>query len=316
VSQRDKLISAIAEQQYGVFTHEQAKRAGFSPAAIQRRVQGGLWRRVGSGVYAIAGLPFTFECLLLTRILEVGGAMASHRTAGHLHRLDGFSRKAPVRIELMVLDRRGIAAKHLTVHRPRLWLPADKVMVAGIPTTSVARTLFDIAAVCRQRTVQIAFDDALRKETVTVEEMARRLDEVRRPGVRGLKKIAAIIADRAANELEDSELETMFRKLITSAGLPPPVAQYTIWRDDGYCVAEVDFAYPDIRLAIELDSWTYHGGRKPFEDDRVKQYELFDLGWHCLRFTKSDLRLRGDRVTSVVSRRLRDFGPTQSRIAT
>jgi hypothetical protein len=311
--QRAARIADVAERQYGVFSHEQAIHAGYSHAAIQRKVQDGTWRRVCSGVYAIAGVPLAFGAVVFARTLQVGEALASHRTAAALYGLEGFTGWR--RIELVVFDRRGIASTSVVVHRPRVWLAGDAAAVAGIPATSACRTVFDLATICPLRRLEIAFDDALRKGLVTVEEMARRMDAVRRPGVRGLKKMATIITDRSANDLEDSELETIFRKLITGAGLPLPVGQYTIWRDDGSFVAEVDFAYPEIRLAIELDSWTFHGSRRPFEKDRVQDYELFDLGWDTLRFTKSDLRRRGERVVGVLGRRLRIAGPTSSRPA-
>jgi hypothetical protein len=303
----DRFIAAVAARQFGVFSHEQAISAGFSRATVQQRVSDGRWLLVRPGVYAIAGVPRTFESNALSGVLQVDRAFASHRTAAFLHGLDGI-RPMP-RPELIVFDRRGIPSRRLIVHRPRVWLNADESCVRGVPTTSVARTLFDLAAVCRQRVLEIAFDDALRRELVSLEQMKVRLAAVSRPGVRGLRAIAPLIADRSSNDLEDSELETMFRKLITKPGLPEPELHYKIWGDDGTFVAEVDFAYPQARLAIELDSWTHHGSRKPFDADRVKDYELFDIGWHCLRFTKSDLRRRGDRVVSVVRRALLASGP-------
>jgi hypothetical protein len=54
--------------------------------------------------------------------------------------------------------------------------------------------------------VEVAFDD-LRRQLVSIEEMSARFEQVRRPGVRGLRTIARLVGDRAVNELEDSELE-------------------------------------------------------------------------------------------------------------
>jgi len=260
-------------------------------------------------VYAVAGVRLSYGAQVLAQTLVLGDAFASHRTAAALYGLDGFARYRP--IELIIFDRRGVRSSDVLVHRPRLWLPDDGTTFRGVPVTSTRRTLFDLAAVCPERRVEIAFDDALRKRLITVEGMIARMDEVRRPGLRGLQKIDAVIADRLGNDLEDSELETIFRKLLTSHGLPLPVPQYTIWRDDGSCVGEVDFAYPNLKLAIELDSWTFHGNRRSFDDDRVEQYELFDLGWDCLRFTNSDLRRRSQRVVTVLTRRLAGLGQVQ-----
>ena len=307
----DRLVWPIAGRQYGMFSHAQAVAAGVSPSTIQRRVDDGSWLRHGHAVYAIGGAPLNFESHVMAAILDAGEAFASHRTAAYLHGLDGFA--ARTRVEVVIFDRRGISIPGVTVHRPRIWLPEDKSETRRIPVTSVARSLFDLAATCRRREVEVAFDDALRRGLVSIETIVERLERVRRPGVPGLSRVAALVADRLTNPMEDSELEAMFRKLLEQAGLPAPVAQNEVRRDDGSLVAEVDFAYPQIRLAIELDSWTYHGGRSPFEGDRVKQYELYDAGWDCLRFTKSDLRRRSNRVISVIARRLAMADPSGTR---
>jgi hypothetical protein len=199
-----KIIASVAERQYGVFSQKQAVDKGFSRTAIQQRVADGRWRRVRSGVYAIAGVPKTFEGSLASAVLQIGDAFASHRTAAVLFALDGV--RPLMRPELIVFDRRGISSRDLIVHRPRVWLSTDASSVRAIPTTSVARTLFDLAAVCRPREVEVAFDD-LRRQLVSIEEMSARFEQVRRQGVRGLRTIARLVGDRAVNELEDSELE-------------------------------------------------------------------------------------------------------------
>ena len=68
----------------------------------------------------------------------------------------------------------------------------------------------------------------------------------------------------------------------------------------GRFVARVDFAYPDPRLAIELDGFRSHGQRKTFDQDRTRQNQLVLLGWTVLRFTWSDLTDRGDSVAATL----------------
>ena len=135
-----------------------------------------------------------------------------------------------------------------------------------------------------------------------MELIASRLEAVRGSRVPGARLIERLVADRLCHPMEDSELEAIFRRIAEERGLPMPIPQYQIWREDGSFVAEVDFAYPKQRVAIELDSWTYHGGREPFEADRTKQNDLVDLGWVPLRFTKRELKMRADRVGSLVAR--------------
>ena len=59
----------------------------------------------------------------------------------------------------------------------------------------------------------------------------------------------------------ESPLERRFLRLLRAAGLPEPEVQYPI-RDGERLVARVDFAYPEIRLAMEVDGYRWHGGRR------------------------------------------------------
>ncbi len=49
----------------------------------------------------------------------------------------------------------------------------------------------------------------------------------------------------------------------------------------------IDLAYPDLRIAIELDGWAVHGTRGAFDHDRARGNELALAGWTLLRFTSS-----------------------------
>jgi hypothetical protein len=51
----------------------------------------------------------------------------------------------------------------------------------------------------------------------------------------------------------------------------------------------IDLAYPELMIAIELDSWKYHGGHNltAFTDDRARKNDLIALGWAAPSFTES-----------------------------
>lgn len=104
-----KIIASVAERQYGVLSQKQPVHKGFSRTAIQQRVADGRWRRVRSGVYAIAGVPKTFEGSLASAVLQIGDAFASHRTAAVLFALDGV--RPLMRPELIVFDPRYLVAR-------------------------------------------------------------------------------------------------------------------------------------------------------------------------------------------------------------
>jgi very-short-patch-repair endonuclease len=64
-----------------------------------------------------------------------------------------------------------------------------------------------------------------------------------------------------------------------------PLPQTQVWVTTRRGRRRVDFAYPHLRLSIEVDGWTDHGTRQAFESDRTRQNELVELGWKVLRFT-------------------------------
>ena len=100
-----------------------------------------------------------------------------------------------------------------------------------------------------------------------------------------------------------SELEAEFRRLMQRAGLPDPVAQMDIGDDDQW-IARVDYAYPTVKLVIELDSVRYHGAKLDEEHDAERDERLTAAGWEVIRFTWWDVVDRPAWVVSEIRRRV------------
>ena len=90
-------------------------------------------------------------------------------------------------------------------------------------------------------------------------------------------------------------------RLCHSHGLPMPRFQYVIRRGKVF-VAKVDFAYPEIKLAIEVDGYETHSSLDAFQHDRSRQNDLVELGWTVLRFTWDDVVHRPEAVASRIRR--------------
>jgi very-short-patch-repair endonuclease len=71
------------------------------------------------------------------------------------------------------------------------------------------------------------------------------------------------------------------------AGLPAPRAQHRVFDDDGF-IARLDFAYPDLKLAIEYDG-AWHGLPGQLAKDRGRLNRLSDAGWRVIFVTAADL---------------------------
>lgn len=297
----DRRIATLAERQHGVFSRAQARQLGVADAWVDRRAATGALVRTGRGVYRVRGAPMTRPAAVMSAVLAAGpGACASHTTAAQLWALDGID-GAP--LEISVLDRRDLEIPGAVLHRPRTLTERDRAAVGAIPVTSPRRTLLDLAARVDAATLEIALDTALRLGLVRITPFARWLASLHPNGRRGYRTLRRLADERAGEPPSESPLETRLYRLLVSASLPAPARQHEIALGGGG-VARVDFAYAAQRLAIEVDGWAHHAGRRRWEADRARDNALADLGWTVLRFTSSDVTRRGAAAVGLVRRRL------------
>lgn len=83
----------------------------------------------------------------------------------------------------------------------------------------------------------------------------------------------------------DNDLEMRFLRAIVAAELPEPKLQHRIVIGNRRC--RIDLAYPDLKIAVEIDGWEHHRSRTAFDDDRARSNDLVVAGWRLLRFTST-----------------------------
>lgn len=167
--------------------------------------------------------------------------------------------------------------------------------VSGIPVTSATRTILDLASVTEEEAVEIALDCALRRGLTSISYLRRRHEERLARGRRGSRTIAKLLVHRTATDkAPESALETIFFRLLREARVPLP--------ERGYQVGpyRLDFAYPHLRLGIELDGYAFHSGKQAWENDLARQNYLVRVGWTLIRFTWHDVKARGGDVVAEV----------------
>lgn len=295
----DVLIAELAERQHGVVALVQLLELGLSERAVRARVAAGRLRRIHRGVYAVGHASLNAHGRWLAAVLACGeGAVLSHRSAAALH---GLRPSAAPRIEVTV-PRRVPGQRRGIVVRGRSGLAAPDVTDReGIPCTSIARTLLDIA--------ERLDDDAVTKACTRAEQLhifnGRAIAELlaRNPGARGtarLRRVLARLDPRAAWTKE--ELERRFLLLCRSSGLPAPLINASIPLEGRKFVP--DFFWPAQRLIAETDGFETHGTRQAFEDDRRRDQLLDAAGYRTLRFTWRQLRDEPERVAATLRRRL------------
>lgn len=278
----ERLLNDLGARQHGLLNRSQAHQAGLSDAAIKRRIQSGRWQRLRTGVYVVGAVPSTWHQRVMGTCLGGGfDLVASHRTAARLWNLVG----ADGRIEVTVTGERRVRLPGVRVHQSILLPELDRTTRAGIPVTSLARTVADVSSHQDPLTVGIWIDEAMRNHRLDLLDLRSCVARLTGPGRRDLRPLQAALARRLPGyDPGDSELEARALRALTDAGLPAPVQQHPVRRPDGRR-AFIDLAYPPEMVAIELDGWEHHGRRSAFDPDRIRRNELTLLGWDVYQFT-------------------------------
>lgn len=147
--------------------------------------------------------------------------------------------------------------------------------------------MVDLGAVLPAEQVEDALDTGLAPPSLfSIAAIEWMRNEVAGPGRHGCGVLGRILDERAlGDEVNDALLEPRMARLLRRAGLPPAMFHYVITTPAGVFLAEVDFAYPEVKLAIEVDGFGVHGTPRAMAKDFVRQNGLVPNGWHVLRFT-------------------------------
>lgn len=230
-------------------------------------------------------------------------AVASHGSAAYLW---GIYRYAPETIDVTAPIRRR-AKREFRVHFSSILAAEDRTYREGIPVTSLARTLLDLAIRARPDQLDRYLERAEELGLLDVAVLDALLD--RAGGHRGRGPLRRALAlYRPSPAFTRSRFERRFRRLVRAAGLPVPSMNFNV---EGY---ELDAYWPAHRFAVELDLFETHGTRAAFERDRLRQEELKLLGIEMIRITRPRLDREAEAVTRnlalLLERRHGELHPT------
>ncbi|MGH8990991.1 MAG: DUF559 domain-containing protein [Acidimicrobiia bacterium] len=294
-------LAEIAAAQQAVFTTSQARHCGLSYKSLRQ------WERSGRvllrhpRVWVIAGSPETWDQSLTAAILAAGpSAAVSHRAAARIWEV-----VEDETVEITVPRTRSCRLEGVVVHRSGDLVPRHIRQSKGYPTTNPARTIVDLGAVLPPGELEDVLDRALTRRLVKVAGVESMLAELAGRGRPGTAAVAKILAERAlGKQAADGMLEPRMARLLRKAGLPAAEFQYPIHTPEGRFLARVDFAYPELLLAIEVDGWATHGSPRAMGKDFVRQNGLVPYGWRVLRFTWFQVVHEPDDVAAVIGRTL------------
>jgi uncharacterized protein DUF559/transcriptional regulator with AbiEi antitoxin domain of type IV toxin-antitoxin system len=258
------------------------------------------------GVFTVGHALIGERGRMMAAVLACGpGAVVSHRSAAALL---GLLEKAPVVVDVIVIApaSRGRKVDGIRPHKMRRPTEGERGSVAGIPCTSPARTLVDLAGVAGQRTLRGAFDAAAHRGVLDIATLEAAIDNGRRRGTPALRTLIAEWRSAApilsTQPVLRSPFEARVLPLLTQTDLPAPEINATIETPGG--VLEVDLAWRAARLAVELDSRRHHGTHVAFERDRRRDRELMRVGYATLRPTWHQVEHEPEAVVAAIASHL------------
>ena len=296
-------MAALAVRQYGVFGLDQIAELGLSASAARARVASGRLHRIHQSVYSMVPLSLLGrDGRYMAAVLSCGpDAVLSYRCAAALYEIRGT---AQAKIDVTVRGRSHRKHAGVDVHRSTTLTPDDVTTVHGIPCTTVARTLLDLAQVIKGRPLERALDQA---EILQLLDLDALLDQIERNKARpAAKRLRAVLDQHYVGSTPTwSELEEAFLAACRQAGLPMPDVNAFIDPNDGDPTAiRVDFVWRNQRVIVETDGHQTHRTRQAFEEDRLRDQRLAVAGWVVIRITWRQLTQRPTEVTDRIAQLL------------
>ena len=260
---------------------QRPREAEFYASHEEFSILSGEWT-LSTPARSIKTAPVTDRARLKAALLYAGpGSALSHRSAAALLGLGHFP-TYPVEI---TTTRRAKRTEGVTIHVTRNLPVVDITKMDGLKLTSVLRTLADLGAVVGPTTVEDCLDEALRRRLTSTRQLDRHLDRLAGSGRRGVGVLRTLLLERGTGFVPtESDFEARLFKILKKAQLPVPAKQVEVV-EGGAFLGRVDFAYPDLRLAIEADSYAYHSQRADWEADKRRRALLVSHGWRVLEAT-------------------------------
>jgi hypothetical protein len=276
----DRELAKIAGGQHGVVTRGQVERLGASSNSIDRCIRGGKLHRFHAGVYAVGHTAITVRGRWMAAVLASGeGAVLSHRSATALWGVWGSGvGEAHVTVPRKVRSQRSIR-RHFSV-----LADDEREVVDGIPVTSAARAVLDLAADKGEAAAETALREMEYLGIYGPVSLPQLLE--RYPRHRGTP-IVAICLERLKDDPGGrvrSPLEEVFLPFLDEHAIPRPKLNAWLTVDDHRY--QVDCLWPEARLVGELDGFQSHGTKRAFRKDRKRDRRLGVAGFRVTRITE------------------------------
>lgn len=289
-----------------VVTTRQLVHQGWSRGQLRQTVRSGDLRRIRRGAYRSGEMDTTaadgYRAAVIATATLNPTSTVSHLSAAALIGLPMVD--ADLSVVHLTLPRAAGGRRSSGVHRHPAHGVDRPVLILGLPVSSVARALVDVARTESLRTSVPMMDEALHHRLVTPAEL--------REQTRAAARLGGVARLRRSLELLDSAAESpgesLCRLVMAELGLPVPVSQVNLYDAAGRWIARSDFLLGEYGVVIEFDGLVKYGGiegapdaRKAVIDEKRREDEIRATGLMVVRFIWADLYER-DRLASRVRR--------------
>jgi very-short-patch-repair endonuclease len=241
VNRVDAAIARVSKRQHGVITRAQLLEIGVTPRAVEHRVQVGRLHRIHRGVYAVGHAALTTEATFLSAVFAMApAALLSHHAAAAMW---GIRKPRRGDVDVIVVGRDVRSRPGIRVHQAGEIWEDDIAERDGIPVTSPARTILDLASVLSEHHLKRALAKAEVEGRLTHAQLRRQLE--RHPRAKGRRTLERVL-DAGASRTR-SALEAEVAELTGATRINRIVAGH-----------EVDLYFPDRSLIVEVDSERFH----------------------------------------------------------
>ena len=274
----DPEVLRLAGLQHGHVLRSQLLEAGIGRSALAHRRKQGWLNLVLPSVYRLVGAPQGRLGRAMAAALFCGGhgLVAGDAAAGIWSMLDTTQQpavNAPVEVLLVARNARTVPGVRL--HRVKQLARQDVRWRSGIPLTSPARTLLDLAGTMDEFGLEAALSMAFRNNLVRRSQLTDVM--ARNPRAKGVGRLRALLDQTDSLQDTRSGYERKLLKLLEAAELPMPVTNVTVANKT------VDGLWPALKLVYELDGWRYH--RDKFEQDRLRDQLVLIAGHQLFRIS-------------------------------
>lgn len=290
----------------GILTTKELSRAGITESQLRTLVGRGALVRLERGIYAkpapvkrLNTAKLGASALRLAAAVATAGpdAVGSHQHAAVIHRLQLLGRADPDVID--VTRPHGASARRSARPGTQLHVAAipagHRTVVSGIPVTTVARTVVDIARMTPVPDGVVTADSALHGKQTTKRELYAVIDACAQwPGIGRARRVVDF-----SDGLAESAFESIARVAFHDAGLPEPVLQAPVG-GEGRVIARVDFYWPAHSTIAEADGAAKYSDPGVARRQLQRDADLRAAGFQVVHFTWNEFHVSPDQVVREI----------------